>query len=382
MEFKKIRETGDLSGKKVLVRVDFNVPINDGEVLEDYRIKKTLPTLDFLRKKGAKTIIISHLEDKNKKPGTLRPVHNYLGKVTPGLFFASGFSELEEIGKGLLDGQTVLLENLRFWEGEKGNDENFAKRLSSFGEIFVNEAFSVSHRRHASIVTLPKFLPSYAGLLFTEEVKNLSKAFSPSSPFLFILGGAKIDTKLPLLEKFSRLANEIFVGGILANDFFKAKGFEVGKSAVSKEAGNYSQILKDLKVILPEKVLIKNDGGEEIVKFPNSLNNEDSIKDNVVKNFKQLEEIIGRAKFILWNGPLGNLEEGFGEGTRDLANLIIQSQAKTIVGGGDTLSVFDDSIMEKFSFISTGGGAMLDFLANETLPGITALQEGNLTSSG
>jgi len=370
---KGLNEAGDLSGKKVIVRVDFNVPIKDGEVVEDYRIRKTLPTIDFLRKKGAKTILISHFEDKNKKAQTLRPVHSFLQKITPGLFFAGGLTELKEIEKSMNPGQTVLLENLRFWDGEKANDENFTKRLASLGDIFVNEAFSASHRKHASIVGLPKLLPGYIGFLFEEEIKNLSGAFSPDHPFLFILGGAKIETKLPLLKKFLETADDIFIGGVLANDFFRAKGFEVGKSVVSKEAHNYSKILESLRIVFPERVLVASGNGEEFVKTSDSLNKDDSIKDNVIKGFEKLEKIIKQAKFILWNGPSGNLEEGFGEGTRDLANLIIESQAKTIVGGGDTISIFENSVLDKFSFVSTGGGAMLDFLANETLPGIEAL---------
>lgn len=374
---RSLKETGDLSGKKVLLRIDLNVPIKDGKDLENFRIKKVLPTINFLREGGAKIIILSHLEDKHKNVLSLRPVFEYLKDIFSDMIFASDFSELEEKLKKIEGGGIILFENLRFDVGEKKNDELFTKRLASFGDIYVNDAFSVSHREHASIVGLPKFLPGFVGFLFEEEVKNLSTVFSPEHPFLFILGGAKTETKIPLFRKFIKTADYIFIGGVLANDFLKARGFEVGKSLVSKGIEEeIIQLSQNSKVILSQNVIV---GNKDVLikKSIGNVSEEDAIKDVVVSDLEVLERVIQKSKSILWNGPMGNLEEGFLDGTKKLAKLISQSSAKSIMGGGDTISALDDSVLEKFSFVSTAGGAMLDFLANETLPGIEALELGN-----
>ncbi len=374
---RSLKGIGYLSGKKVLLRIDLNVPIKEGKTLENFRIKKVLPTINFLRESGAKTIFLSHLEDKNKNILSLRPVFEYLRKYFPDILFASDFSELKIAIQNAGAGDLILLENLRNWPGEKSCDENFINELASFGDIYINDAFSVSHRKHASIVGLPKKLPSFTGFLFEEELKNLSEVFSPEHPFLFILGGAKTETKLPLFAKFIKTADYIFIGGVLANDFLKARGFEVGKSLISK--GIEEEIIRlsqNSKVILSQNVIV----GNKDVSIKKSIGNvleEDAIKDVVVSDLEVLDRVIQKSKFILWNGPMGNLEEGFLEGTQKLAKLISQSPAKSIMGGGDTISALDDSVLEKFSFVSTAGGAMLDFLANETLPGIEALELGN-----
>lgn len=374
---RSLKGIGDLFGKKVLLRIDLNVPIKDGKALENFRIKKVLPTINFLKESGAKIILLSHLEDKNKNVLGLGPVYEYLRKYFPEIIFASDFSELKIAIQNAGAGDLILLENLRNWPGEKSCDENFINELASFGDIYINDAFSVSHREHASIVGLPKKLPSFTGFLFEEELKNLSKVFSPEHPFLFILGGAKTETKLPLFAKFIKTADYIFIGGVLANDFLKARGFEVGKSLVSK--GIEEEIIRlsqNSKVILSQNVIVENKD-ISIKKSIGNVSEEDAIKDVVVSDLEVLERVIQKSKFILWNGPMGNLEEGFLEGTQKLAKLISQSPAKSIMGGGDTISALDDSVLEKFSFVSTAGGAMLDFLANETLPGIEALELGN-----
>ncbi len=371
---KKITEAEELKGKRVLVRVDFNVPFQNGLVGESFRIKKVLPTINFLKERGAKIILLSHIEDKDKNVLSLRSVFEYLRKEIPDLIFAADFLELEKQVGEIGSGGVILFENLRLNSGEKENDENFTKKLASFGDIYVNEAFSVSHRKHASIVGLPKFLPSFVGLLFDEEVKNLRLAFNPSHPFLFILGGAKTETKVPLLKKFAKTADYIFVGGVLANDFFKTRGFEVGESLVSEGIeGQIIELSQNSKVILPQNVII-GDRENHAKKSINEMRVEEAIKDLVIGDLESLEKIIQKSKFILWNGPMGNLEEGFLEGTQKLADLISQSSAQTILGGGDTISALSDSDLLKFTFVSTAGGAMLDFLANETLRGIEALE--------
>ena len=371
---RKITDLKDLRGKRVLFRADFNVPINDnGEVGDIFRIEKTLLTINFLREAGAKTIIVSHFDSKESK--SLKPVSLYLENFFPVTFLerpSAGVSTPELLH--MSDGGVVLLENLRFNDGEKDNDEKFAKFLASLADFYVNDAFSASHRRHASIVGVPKYIPGYAGLLFAEEVENLSKAFHPAKPSLFVLGGAKFDTKLPLIKKFIPLADNIFVGGALANNFFKETGKSVGRSVVSEGDFGLKELIGNKKIILPADVVVKN--GEEIsTKTPDQILPKDSIWDAGEKSINDIKKILSESKFVLWNGPLGNFEIGFKQATLDLAKIIAESDAESIVGGGDTLvAIRELNLYDKFSFVSTGGGAMLDFLANETLPGIEALK--------
>ncbi|MDD5050307.1 MAG: phosphoglycerate kinase [Candidatus Pacebacteria bacterium] len=370
---KPIKDAEKLKGKRVLVRCDFNVPVSGKTITDDYRIQRTLPLLSYLQKEGAKTTLVSHIESEEK---TLMPVFAYLKKTFSMSFVHDIYDQsTKEIYGNLPEGDFLMLENVRRYEGEMSNDEKFANDLSKFGEIYVNEAFSASHRAHASIVGVPKYIPGFAGLLFDEEVKNLSKAFNPPHPFLFILAGAKFSTKLPLVEKFLKLADTVFIGGALANDLFKAEGYETGKSLVSEEKIDFSSILKNPKLILPEDVTVEN-AGKISVETPDVVSKEDKMTDAGPKTDEVLEKKIKEAKFILWNGPLGQYEKGFKEPTFVLAKAIAESGVEAIVGGGDTLATIRElNLFEKFSFVSTGGGAMLEFLANETLPGIEALKK-------
>jgi len=359
----------NLAGKRTLLRLDLNVPIKDDKVVDDFRIRKILPTLELLHSAGAKTIILSHLEGKGGD--SLRPVWQELIKKYT-ISFSANFSQLSKNFAELENGGFTLLENLRADPGEKDNDENFAKKLASFGEIFVNEAFAVSHRAHASIVGLPKFLPGLAGPLFAEELARLSAALKPHHPALFILGGAKFETKFPLLKKFIRLYDSVFVGGALANDFFQAQGFDVGNSLVSKTPLDLGS-LTTLNLHLPNDAIVRSNITIATKSLDNISQNE-KIVDAGPKTMEILRKLIAQAQFILWNGPLGEYEAGFSDGTKNLATMIAQSQAKSVVGGGDTVAAITTLGLEnKFSFVSTAGGAMLDFLANETLPGIEAL---------
>lgn len=327
-----ITETENLHGQRVFVRVDWNVPIENGEVFNDFRIKKSLPTLGYLKNAGAKVIVATHLEPKNV---SLEPLKAYLPEGVE------------------------LMENLRENPGEEDNSERFAKELASKADIYVNEAFSVSHRAHASIVGVPKFLPSFAGLQFSHEIKELSKAFYPPKPFLLILGGAKFDTKLPLLKKFINIADRIFIGGALANNFFKEQGMDIGNSLVSEGDFNLKELLNTGKIILPEDTVSKY--GRILDVGPMSIEN--------------LKPIISSSKLVLWNGPLGSYERGYKVSTLLLAKMVSEFAHESIVGGGDTIAAIKEAnLFDKFSFVSTGGGAMLDFLANGTLPGIEALK--------
>ena len=383
---KTLADIQNLSGVKVLVRVDFNVPIKNGVVTDDYRICTALPTINFLREKGARIVLVSHIEtadglvagDKGdsslvNKP-TLAPVADYLNKKGIKVSFIKNWTIAFEASEQLKDGEIMLLENIRENAGEKENDKKFAKQLASLADVYVNEAFSVSHREHASICAVTEFLPSYAGLQMEKEIKNLSMAFDPTHPFLFILGGAKFDTKLPLINKFLKNADNIFIGGALANDALKAKGYEVGVSKLSNGANDISNIVGQPQIILPVDVVVQ----DHSVKEEDSVGKTDVILDAGPKSLIQLKDKIVAAKFILWNGPLGLFEKGFTQGTEELAKLIASATSintKSIVGGGDTLSAISKlEIEDKFTFVSTGGGAMLDFLAQGTLPGIEALE--------
>ncbi len=368
-----IADAGDIRGKRVLLRLDLNTPVADGKITDTYRIDKVIQTIDHLHLAGARVIIIAHIETKENP--TLLPVWHYINgflplKFCPTYFTPDSHDRVDE----LKDGEIMMFENIRMNPGEKINDPRFAQKLAAYGDIYINEAFSVSHRPHASVVGLPALLPHYAGPLFVEEVENLSKAFSPSHPFVFILGGAKFETKLPLIEKFLRSADTVFVGGALANNVFKEKGYELGVSLVSEGEFGIKDMLSNPKFIYPIDVTArKADGTVEIVDA-SAVQSGDYIADCGPKTIVLLKEQIAQAKFVLWNGPVGNYEIGFTDKTEQLAEIMSQSTSETIVGGGDTLSAIQSlGVMDKFSFVSTAGGAMLDFLANETLVGIQAL---------
>jgi phosphoglycerate kinase len=345
---KSIEEANIIKGTIVLIRTDWNVPVEDGKILDTSRIEATLPTINFALNKGAKVIIMSHLGDgADSLEIVAREAQKFFPK-TKVKFVKDPWNNSSPDGRKILEnlkcGEIAVLENLRFWM-EKENDEAFAKRLADFGDIYVNEAFPCSHRKHASIIGVPKFLPHFAGFRFLEEYKNLKEAFNPAHPFLFILGGLKFETKLPLVEKFLKIADNIFIGGALA---VKAKD-------MTDSTGN--RIAQNSKIIFPAGDITALDANDETLEI--------------------LAEKIKKAKFVLWNGPLGNYEKGFVAGTVALARMLAESPAKVILGGGDTLAILKPEIKKEISshsFISTAGGAMLDFLANGTLPGIEALQ--------
>ena len=372
---KTIKDIEVLEGVKVIVRVDFNVPIKNGVVVEDFRIKSAFPTIEYLQSKGAKVILIGHLEANEASDNTFKVVadhiNNKLGKKVG--FVANLRNANDYIEHQLQNGQCVLLENLRYDEGEKKNDPKFAQAIASLGDIYVNDAFSVSHRKHASVVGVPALMPSYAGFQLEKEVSNLSKAFDPSHPFIFVLGGAKFETKLPLLDKFLNIADQVFVGGALATDLFKQKGFEVGRSLVSEGDFGLDKYVSNPKLILPLDLINQKN---EVVK-PESFNKDDSSMDSGPETVDMLKTKISEAKMVLWNGPLGVYEKGFKSGTLGLAKAIANNHERgilSLVGGGDTVAaIAENNDDDKFTFVSTAGGAMLDFLANGTLPGIKAL---------
>lgn len=372
---KSIKDIKSLSGKKVILRADFNVPMKNGVILDDFRIKKVIPTILFLQKKGAKVVIISHLGDLGNE--SLLPISVKIKKYIKNFDFIGApiFSDETEKRISLLkNGEVVLLENLRRETGEKKNSPSFARALSRYGEIYINDAFSVSHREHASIVGITKYLPGYAGFQFLLEVEHLSKVFSPAHPFLFILGGAKFDTKIPLIKKFLRQADNIFIGGAIANDFFKAKGYEVGVSLIGHSNFQIPLFLKAKNLILPSDVEVNKNSKNRFVK-PSEVLPDENIVDIGPGAIADLKELINKASFILWNGPLGKYENNFGGGTEEILKIISKSKAQNVIGGGDTTALISKlKIEDKLGFVSTGGGATLDFLSKGTLPGIRVLK--------
>lgn len=376
IKFRVINECGDIKGKRILLRADFNVHIKDNKVDEEFRIAKTLPTIEYLVKSGAKLIIVSHIDEK--EGGSLEPVARYLVGLFPRLTFLKDIYSVDarEMVDSMKEGEIVLFENLRLWEGEKANTPSFAQHLASFADVFVNDGFAALHREHASIVGVPQYLPSFAGLLVRDEVSALKECFNPPHPFLFILGGAKFETKLPLVDKFSQTADVVFVGGALANDLFKANGLFVGDSLVSDI--DVSRYIKHPKIFIPVDVRTQHKGFH-YTKKPSEISVNERIWDIGPKTSEMLKGAIEKAAFIVWNGPMGNYENGFTEGTLELAKLISSSQAKTIVGGGDIVALLSNlKMLNSFSFVSTGGAAMLSFLADETLPGLEALNKNDM----
>mgnify|MGYP000911738626 CR=1 FL=1 len=372
---KSIKEITDLKGKRVLVRFDFNVPIQNGKVVDDFRIKKAIPTIEYLHKKGAIIVILSHLGESGHD--SLAPVATRLKKYIPTLKFVttSIFSDItEDTVKAAKKGDIFMLENVRKESGEKNNSPSFARALSRYGEIFVNDAFSVSHRPHASIIGITKYLPGYAGLQLMDEVKHLSEAFNPKHPFLFILGGAKFSTKMPLVKKFLRNADNVFISGALANDFFKAKGYEVGKSLVEEGNFHIASLLKHKNLLLPKDVRVVNGKKSRFVKA-DYVDKDEAIVDSGPETIAVMADLIKKSKFVLWNGPLGKYENGFGGATEELLKLISKTDCYSVIGGGDTVAIISKLKLEnKLGFVSTGGGATLDFLAKGTLPGIKVLK--------
>jgi phosphoglycerate kinase len=375
-----IDEVKDLKCKKVLLRLDLNVPVVDGKVVDAYRLEKIIQTVDFLRINEARTIIIAHIEDKEGNPTSLLPVWDYLKGYFPLDFCPTYFTkEAEEKVFDLKDKGVLLFENVRNNSGEKENNDEFSKKLANMADIYVDDAFGVCHRKHASIVGVPKFLPHYGGLLLKDEITNLSKVFNPKRPFVFILGGAKFETKLPLITKYLDKADSVFVGGALANNILKGRGYNVGTSLVS--LGNFSveDIIESQKFITPADVKVETVDKVALIKTPNEVDSYERIVDTGPGTLTLLEHILKTAETIVWNGPLGNYEIGYREGTEMLAKMIAArtlSGGESIIGGGDTVAAINTlGLNDKFSFLSTGGGAMLDFLLDETLVGIDALEK-------
>lgn len=377
VELRSIDAAGDLHGKRVLLRASLNVPVSaSGSVGNDYRLVRAQESMRFLHEKGAITLIIGHI---GRDPeDTLEPVCKQLGKVLP-ITFLSDIHAVAASFASAEPGAIFLLENLRRHPEESGNDAEFARTLASFADIYVADAFSDAHRAHASIVGVPALLPSYAGFLLLDEVAHLRPAFSPEHPSLFILGGAKFETKVPLVRKFLDTYDHVFIGGALAHDVFKAKGWNIGKSLASSETLNLADVVNHPHLMLPVDVVVERSDQTRVTKGPQEVADDDIILDAGPETVALILDQACAAAFVLWNGPLGNYERGYNEQTEALARGLAEITAATVVGGGDTVaSISSLGLFEKYQFVSTGGGAMLEFLQNGTLPGIEALTDSKL----
>lgn len=374
-----VRKIPQLNQATVLVRAALNVPVENGVVTNTYRLRQALPTIEFLRKKGARVVLCGHIGDTGTE--TFEPVFRALVPLLPGLRFCpvSIGAEAKAAVSALLPGEVLLLENVRRHRGEKMNDPEFARELASLATVFVEDSFDVCHRSHASVVGVPSYLPSYAGFLVEEEVKQLTRALKPKYPALAIIAGAKFATKEPVIISLLETYDQVFIGGALANDFIQAEGHNVGTSLTSGgDLREMRRMLKNPDLLIPRDVVVASldatpDTAETVhIDF---VPKGKAILDIGPASIEALEPYLKKAKTILWNGTLGRYETGFTKGSELLARAITATNAHTILGGGDTIAALEAlGLTKKFSFVSTGGGAMLDFLAYGHLPGIDALK--------
>lgn len=379
-----IRDIKVFENIPILVRAALNVPVENGQVVNDYRLRRAVPTITYLQERGAKVILASHIGEQGTE--TLAPVVTALKGLVQGISF---FPEtIGERARGavreLAPGQILVLENLRRDKGETRNEPAFAKELAALADIFVEDSFDTCHRLHASIVGVPKLLPSYAGLLLEQEIGALSQALTPKHPAFAVIGGAKFSTKEAVLTKLLEMYDHIFIGGALAHDFLKESGQEIGKSLASAaDEKAIRKLLANPKLILPVDSLVipastvgsMNARAEARIAPLGQVRPDEVILDHGPGTTALLSNFAHKAKTILWNGPLGNYENGFIEATDSFARAVATSGAHSVVGGGDTVASIEGlGLLPRFSFVSTGGGAMLDFLAKGTLPGIEALE--------
>lgn len=391
-----IQHLKNLRGKRVLLRVDFNTPIDKRGITDDTRIRETLPTIKFLLKKGAKVIVMTHLGrpeghvvDSLKLDLVCGRVQKLLGKKVTKLHNCVGKS-VEAAVKKMKPGEIILLENIRFHPEEEACAPAFTKALANLGDIFVNDAFAACHRKHASTAGVAKYLPAYAGFLIEREIKHLSPLLkNPQKPIALIVGGAKVDTKIGLLKNFMGKTENILIGGALANTFLAAQGFDIGKSLYEKNKVETARELlmlaekRGVHVELPEDVVLADFAAEyaKTVDLPlEDVEGNMKILDIGSRTRTRFIEIIKKSKTVIWNGPLGLYEfTPFSSGTRGIAEALAKLRGKvaSYLGGGDTLDALKrlNVPTKKFTFVSTGGGAMLEFLEGRKLPGIEVLMK-------
>jgi len=367
--------------KKVLVRVDFNVPFDKkGKIADDSRIRNSLPTIKYLLSKKAIVLLLTHIgRPEGKVVENLRTdkvaqrLQKLLGKKVMKANDCIGPNVLDQINE-LISGKVLMLENVRFHAGEEANDEYFAQSLAELADYYVNDAFGASHRSHASVVGITKHIPSCAGLLLEKEIKMLSIALKPKKPAIAVLGGAKLSTKLSLITQLLKKYDKILLGSAMATAFYKAKGYEIGKSLFEKRfVSKAKRLLKNRKLILPEDIVLNS--GKVVT--PDKIPKSKAALDIGPKTVKTYAGIMKKAKTIIWNGPMGQFEnKKYAKGTYAIAKVIAKLRATTVVGGGDTVDAVNKlKLAKKFTHVSTGGGASLTFIEKGTLPAIKALNE-------
>ena len=390
---RSIKDELNLNQKKVLLRLDLNVPLSNGKITDENRIDKILPTINFLLKNEAKIIILSHVgrpKGKIINELSLKPICESLkNKLNQDIRFIS--KNIKEVKSADLfdkhDEKIIVLENLRFYEEEEKNDEIFAKHLASLADIYVNDAFSCSHRAHASIFEITKFIPSYAGLQLNLEIDALTKITSEiKKPITCIIGGSKISSKINIIKNLISKFNNIIIVGGMANNLLKYKGYEIGKSI---QEDNCDQIIEEIfslsrkencKIVYPEDVTIGKDlnGSPEIRELDN-ISKDELILDIGPKTIKTINKLIEESNTVLWNGPAGYFENpSFSVGSIEIAKKIVEknkeNQIYSVAGGGDTVALLNNlGAVKDFNFVSTAGGAFLEYLEGKVLPGIKAL---------
>jgi phosphoglycerate kinase len=390
---KTVRDV-DVRGKRVLVRVDFNVPLDkEGRVSDDTRIRAALPTIDYLRQQQAKVILLSHLgrpkgqvKEELRMDPVARRLEELLGSPVRKVGACVG-PEVEAAVAHLEPGQVLLLENVRFYPEEEKNDPEFARRLASLAEVFVNDAFGTAHRAHASTAGVAQYLPAVAGFLMEKEIDFLSRVLeSPEAPFVAVLGGAKVSDKIGVLQNLLDRVDALLIGGGMANTFLAARGFAVGRSLVETDKiGVAAEVLaaaeaKGVKLLLPEDVVVAPEASTQaprrtvpVAEIPA----EEMVCDIGPATAQKFAEAVAGARTVVWNGPMGVFEvEPFTAGTRRVAEAVAACPGLTVVGGGDSVAALTAlGLADKVSHVSTGGGASLEFLEGRRLPGVEVLED-------
>ncbi len=380
----------DLQGKRVLMRADFNVPLQKGKITDDNRIRAALPTIRHILEHGASLVLMSHLgrpKGEVRSDLSLQPVAERLSELLERpvqMAPESVGQEVKKLAQDLKPGEVLLLENTRFHAGEKANDPEYAQQLAQLGDVYVNDAFGTAHRAHASTVGVTEYLPAAAGFLIEKEIEYLNKAANePDHPYMVLMGGAKISGKIEAIENMLKRADKILIGGGMANTFLKSQGLEIGDSLVEDDALPEAERLLNKaagKLELPSDVVIadafENDAERKTVpvaEVPEGWRILD-IGPDTVEHYK---EILQEAATVAWNGPMGVFEmPNFAAGTFAIARMLADLDATVIVGGGDSAAaVRDAGVADEMDHVSTGGGASLEFLEGKTLPGIAALDD-------
>lgn len=392
MNKKSVRDI-DVSGKRVFVRVDFNVPLENGTITDDTRIRETLPTIQYLIEKGAKIILASHLgrpkgqvvEEMRLTPAANR-LSELLGKPVAKADEAVG-PAVKAMVDQLADGDVLVLENVRFYPGEEKNDPELAKQFAELADIYVNDAFGAAHRAHASTEGIARHLPAVSGLLMEKELSVLGKALSnPERPFTAIIGGAKVKDKIGVIENLLNLADNVIIGGGLAYTFIKAQGHEIGKSLVDNEKLDLALDFinkakeKGVNFYMPVDVLVADDfradANTKVVDIDSIPADWEGV-DIGPKTARIYADVIKNSKLVVWNGPMGVFEmDPFAKGTRAVAEACAETEGYTVIGGGDSAAAVEKfKLADKMDHISTGGGASLEFMEGKALPGVVALND-------